>query len=285
MLARRMPSILPELTFEEALEITKIYSVAGLLPPNSSLVTKRPFRAPHHTISAVSLVGGGRTPKPGEVSLAHLGVLFLDEFPEFNREVLEVLRQPLEDGVVTISRAAFTLVYPSRFMLIAAMNPCLCGYYRDPVQPCRCTPLEIKRYTSRISGPLLDRIDLMVEVPRLKYEEMATAGQGESSAMIRQRVVRARRIQEERYQGRGIFCNAHMRPDESKRYCALDAEGKKLMAKAVQNFRLSARGYERLLRVARTIADLEGKEKIAPFHLAEALQYRGLESEYYRQWQ
>ena len=284
MLARRLPSILPELNWEEALELTKIYSIAGLLPAGTSLLKDRPFRSPHHTTTRVGLIGGGTYPRPGEVTLAHHGVLFLDEFPEFHREVLEVLRQPLEDGMVTLSRAALTVVYPSRFMLIAAMNPCLCGYYRDPVQPCRCTPLEIKRYTSRISGPLLDRIDLMVEVPRLKYEEMATAGQGESSTVIRQRVVCARRIQEERYQGRGIYCNAHMRPKESKYYCALDPAGKRLMARAVQSFRLSARGYERLLRVARTIADLEGKAKIAPSHLAEALQYRGLESDFYRQW-
>lgn len=277
MLARRLPSILPELNWEEALELTKIYSIAGLLPAGASLLKNRPFRSPHHTTTRVGLIGGGTYPRPGEVTLAHHGVLFLDEFPEFHREVLEVLRQPLEDGMVTISRVALSLVYPSRFMLIAAMNPCLCGFYRDPVQPCSCTPLEIKRYTSRISGPLLDRIDFMVEVPRLKYEEMAGVGSGDSSTVIRQRVVRARQIQAERFMGKGIFCNAHMGPEESKDYCALDQEGKKLMAGAVQNFRLSARGYERLLRVARTIADLEGMSRITTLQLAEALQYRGLE--------
>jgi magnesium chelatase family protein len=277
MLARRLPSILPELNWEEALELTKIYSISGLLPAGASLLKKRPFRSPHHTTSKVGLIGGGAYPRPGEVTLAHYGVLFLDELPEFHREALEVLRQPLEDGMIFISRAALSLTYPSRFMLVGAMNPCLCGFYRDPVQPCSCTPAQIKRYTSRISGPLLDRIDFTVEVPRLKYEEMAGVGNGEPSAVIRRRVVGARKIQEERFKGRGIYCNAHMGPKETKYYCSLGKEGKGLMASAVQNFRLSARGYGRLLKVARTIADLEGKTAIDTIHLAEAIQYRGID--------
>ncbi len=277
MLARRLPSILPELNWEEALELTKIYSIAGLLPVGASLLKARPFRNPHHTTSRVGLVGGGRYPRPGEVTLAHHGVLFLDELPEFSREALEVLRQPLEDGRVTLSRATFSLTYPSRIMLVAAMNPCPCGYFRDSVHTCSCTPIQIKRYTSRISGPLLDRMDFMIEVPRLKYEEMKGVGSAEPSKVIRERVVKARKIQEARFKGKGHFCNAHMGPREIKHYCSLGKEAQKLMANAVKNFGISARGYGRLLRVARTIADLKEKESLETLHIAEAIQYRGID--------
>ncbi|NLW08675.1 MAG: YifB family Mg chelatase-like AAA ATPase [Firmicutes bacterium] len=274
MLARRIPSILPPLTREESVEITKIYSIAGLLPPGASLVTRRPFRSPHHTITKAGLTGGGGHPRPGEVTLAHHGVLFLDELTEFRREVLEVLRQPLEDGVVLISRALLSLVYPARFMLLLAMNPCPCGFFGDPEHPCSCTPWQLQRYRARVSGPLLDRIDLRIETPRLSHREILAEGAGESSAQIRERVVRARALQEERFAGTGIHCNAHMGPGEIKKFCRLGAEARRLLAGAIQHYGLSARGCDRLLKVARTIADLEGKEVINSAHLAEAIQYR-----------
>jgi magnesium chelatase family protein len=274
MLARRIPSILPPLSREEAMELSRIYSVAGMLPNGSSLLRQRPFRSPHHTISAAGLIGGGKVPRPGEVSLAHYGVLFMDEFPEFPREALEALRQPLEDGVVTISRAASTLTYPAKVMLVASQNPCPCGFQGDPVKPCTCTPLQIQRYRSRISGPLLDRIDIVVEVPRLRHEELMGREEGEDSASIRRRVVAARQLQTQRLAGTGLHCNAHMGPKELKRDCSLGEPERQLLSRAIQKFNLSGRAYARILRLARTIADLAGEEKIGLPHLAEALQYR-----------
>ncbi|HEX2954768.1 MAG TPA: YifB family Mg chelatase-like AAA ATPase [Bacillota bacterium] len=274
MLARRIPSILPPLTREEAMELSRIYSVAGMLPNGSSLLRQRPFRSPHHTISAAGLIGGGKIPRPGEVSLAHYGVLFMDEFPEFPREALESLRQPLEDGVVTISRAASALTYPAKVMLVASQNPCPCGYHGDPVKPCICTPLQIHRYRSRISGPLLDRIDIVVEVPRLRHEEIMSREEGESSSSIRKRVVAARNLQTQRLTGTGLHCNAHMGPKEIKCYCELGEPERQLLSRAIQSFNLSGRAYARILRLARTIADLAGEERIGIPHLAEALQYR-----------
>lgn len=285
MLAKRIPSILPALTFEEALDVTRIHSVAGLTGPRG-LVCQRPFRAPHHTISDAGLIGGGSVPKPGEVSLSHNGVLFLDELPEFERNVLEVMRQPLEDGKVTISRAAISLTFPSRFMLAAAMNPCPCGFYNDPTRECKCSPMQIQRYVSKISGPLLDRIDIHVDVPAVKFQELASDTPGEASADIRTRVARARESQLRRFQddGReadGVFSNAHMSPRLIRKHCPLDADGKKLLERAMTRMGLSARAYDRILKVSRTIADLDAAERIAPHHLAEAIQYRSLDRRYW----
>src|SRR5690554_690224 len=277
MLARRLPSILPPLSREESVEITKIYSIAGLLPSGASLITRRPFRSPHHTITRAGLAGGGSHPRPGEVTLAHHGVLFLDELTEFRREVLEVLRQPLEDGVVVISRALLSLVYPARFMLVCSLNPCPCGFFGDPAHPCSCTPRQLQRYRARISGPLLDRIDFQVEAPRLGHREILGSGEGETSARIRERVVKARVLQEERFAGSNIYCNAHMGSRELKKFCRLGPKTRGLLAKAVQNYGVSARGCDRLLKVARTIADLDDSEKITGTHLAEAIQYREIE--------
>ncbi|MBI3989971.1 MAG: YifB family Mg chelatase-like AAA ATPase [candidate division NC10 bacterium] len=277
MLARRLPTILPPLSLEEAIEATKIHSIAGLLSARTALLATRLFRAPHHTISDAGLIGGGAIPRPGEVSLAHHGVLFLDELPEFRRNVLEVLRQPLEDGQVTIARATSSLTYPARFMLAAAMNPCPCGYFTDPQKECRCTPLEIQRYRGRISGPLLDRIDLHVEVPPLRYRDLAEGTSGEPSSVIRGRVQRARRLQQGRFQKARIFCNAHMTSRQLKRYCQVGEEGQRLLQAAIERLGLSARAYDRILKVSRTIADLEGSEVIRPEHLAEAIQYRSLD--------
>jgi magnesium chelatase family protein len=277
MLARRLPGILPSLCLEESLELTKIYSVAGFLPQGLSLISKRPFRSPHHTTSPAGLIGGGRIPRPGEVSLAHHGVLFLDELPEFTREVLEVLRQPLEDGKVTIARAATTTQFPARFMLTAAMNPCPCGFFGDPQKKCSCSPIQIQRYQSRISGPLLDRFDLQIEVPRLQEFELDSIQKSDSSRTIRERVEAARAVQRERYSGAAYFCNAHMTNRDIREHCGLDQECKDILRQAVQRFSLSARAYTRILKLARTVADLEGQEKIGLGHLAEAIQYRSLD--------
>lgn len=277
MLARRLPGILPPLCQEEAIEITKIYSVSGFMPEGESLVRRRPFRSPHHTTSPAGLIGGGKIPRPGEVSLAHHGVLFLDELPEFPREVLEVLRQPLEDGRVTIARAATTLSFPARFMLTAAMNPCPCGYAGDPFKSCTCNPLQIHRYQSRISGPLLDRFDIQIEVPRLQEVEFDQVQTAETSAVVRSRVEVARRNQQIRFQGRQCFCNAQMGSKELKEFCRLEPSGKDLLRQAVHRYNLSARAYTRILKVARTIADLDGAAEIDLGHLGEAIQYRSLE--------
>lgn len=278
MLARRLPGILPPLCREESIEITKIYSISGLMPQGHSLIQQRPFRSPHHTTSPAGLIGGGKIPRPGEVSLAHYGVLFLDELPEFPREVLEVLRQPLEDGKVTIARAAMSLSFPARFMLTAAMNPCPCGFYGDPYKSCSCNPLQIHRYQSRISGPLLDRFDIQIEVPRLQEVEFDTITNAETSAVVRCRVEKARLRQQQRFQGRHCFCNAQMGSKELKEFCRLEPSGKDLLRRAVQRYNLSARAYTRILKVARTIADLEGAAEIDLEHLGEAIQYRSLET-------
>lgn len=282
MLAKRVPTILPPLEFEAALELTKIHSVAGLTG-RSGLVVERPFRSPHHTISDAGLIGGGAVPRPGEVSLAHHGVLFLDELPEFDRSVLEVLRQPLEDQKVTISRAAMSLTFPASFMLAAAMNPCPCGFWNDPVRECRCTPLQIQRYVGRISGPLLDRIDIHVDVPAVKFKELsgASAPEGESSADIRMRVIRARARQRERLEGEGIFANAQMSPRMIRKFCRIDAECERMLEQAMSRLGLSARAYDRILKVSRTNADLEGSDEIRPAHVAEAVGYRSLDRTYW----
>jgi magnesium chelatase family protein len=278
MLARRLPTILPSMTLDEALETTKIHSVAGVLESGRSLCILRPFRAPHHTISDAGLVGGGSVPRPGEVSLAHGGVLFLDELPEFRRNVLEVLRQPLEDGVVTLSRAAVSLTFPARFMLAAAMNPCPCGYFGDPVHSCRCAEVDVERYRSRVSGPLLDRIDIHLEVPTVRYQDLVGAGSEEPSATVRQRVELARRRQRERFQERpGLHANAHMGARELRRYCPLPAPVETLLREAVGRLGLSARAYHRVIKIARTIADLAGVEELSISHVSEAIQYRSLD--------
>jgi magnesium chelatase family protein len=278
MLARRLPTILPPLTLDEALETTRVHSVAGLLAPGESLCTSRPFRAPHHTVSDAGLIGGGSPPRPGEVSLAHGGVLFLDELPEFRRNVLEVLRQPLEDGSVTLSRAALSLSFPARFMLAAAMNPCPCGYQGDPVHACRCAPPEVERYRSRISGPLLDRIDIHLEVPAVPYRDLASAPVEESSAAIRARVERAREIQHDRFRGRaGLHANAGMAARDLRRHCGLSDSVETLLRAAVTRLGLSARAYHRILKIARTIADLGGSAELSPTHVSEAIQYRSLD--------
>ena len=274
MLARRLPSILPDLTAQEALETTEIYSVAGMTDSRHPLLRHRPFRAPHHTVSAVALAGGGATPHPGEISLAHNGVLFLDELPEFHKDALEALRQPLEDGEVTITRTAGTLRLPSRFMLVCAMNPCRCGWYGHPSGRCTCSEAAVQKYVSRISGPLLDRIDLHVRVPSVEYEAMRRKNQPEDSATVRARVNAARSVQQARYAGTEISCNAYMTPAMLAQYCALDDAGERLMKNAFSKMGLTARSHDRILRVARTIADLDGSESIESFHLAEAIQYR-----------
>jgi magnesium chelatase family protein len=282
MLAKRLPTILPPLEFEAALELTKIHSVAGLTG-RTGLVTARPFRSPHHTISDAGLIGGGAMPRPGEVSLSHQGVLFLDELPEFDRSVLEVLRQPLEDQKVTISRAAMSLTFPASFMLAAAMNPCPCGFWNDPTRECRCTPLQIQRYVGRISGPLLDRIDIHIDVPAVKFRELVgdAAPDAESSEQIRQRVISARQRQCERFAGEKIFSNAAMTPRMIRRHCRIDAESEQMLERAMARLGLSARAYDRILKVSRTIADLSGAKNIGSTHVAEAVGYRSLDRTYW----
>lgn len=294
MLAKRIPSILSPLRFEEALDTTKIHSVAGVLNKDEGLVTHRPFRAPHHTISDAGLIGGGMIPRPGEVSLAHNGVLFLDELPEFPRNVLEVLRQPLEDGHVTISRAAMSLAFPARFMLAAAMNPCPCGYFNDKTRECLCTPPMIQRYVSKVSGPLLDRIDIHIEVPAVQYKELRSGSASESSAAIRERVVSARDRQHARFleagarteasgrnANRAVFANAQMTSSQIRHFCELSSDAERLLERAMVQQGLSARAHDRILKVARTVADLDGEQAIAVKHIAEAIQYRTLDRSYW----
>ena len=277
MLARRLPTILPPLSFEEALETSKIYSVMGMMPKGKGLIVKRPFRSPHHTISDAGLIGGGQIPKPGEVSLAHNGVLFLDELPEFRKNVLEVLRQPMEDGVVTISRAINSITYPASFQLVAAMNPCPCGYLGDKKHQCTCSYLNISRYRSKISGPILDRIDIHVEVPRLEYNELTSEKPGATSKDILERVMMARKIQYDRFKGTNIYTNARMRTRELRKFCILNDRCKDILKGAIEKFSLSARAYARILKIARTIADLQNSQDIKEIHLLEAIQYRSLD--------
>lgn len=280
MMAKRLPSILPPLSLHESLETTKIHSVAGRLGKDVSLIAIRPFRSPHHTISSVALVGGGTNPQPGEISLAHNGVLFCDELPEFNRSVLEVLRQPLEDCHITIARAKYSIDYPANFMLVASMNPCPCGYYNHPTKPCVCNPGQVQKYLNKISGPLLDRIDIQVEITPVPFDELSKSTPSESSATIRERVIRARQIQEQRFANEpGIHCNAQMTPRLLQQYAALDAHGKSLLETAMDKLNLSARAYDRILKVARTIADLDNSPTIQAMHLAEAIGYRSLDRE------
>ncbi len=278
MMAKRLPSILPPLTLSESLETTQIHSIAGTLKKDTSLISQRPFRAPHHTVSDVALVGGGNVFMPGEICLAHNGVLFLDELPEFNRSVLETLRQPLEDRIISISRARYNLTLPCSFMLVASMNPCPCGYHHHPTRKCVCTPAQIQRYMNKISGPLMDRIDLQVEVESVPFEDIAKAPKGESSATIRERVLKARQIQSERYKGvKGIHCNAQMTTSLLQKYVQLDDQALNLLRTAMKKFNLSARAYDRILKVSRTIADLEGVENVQSSHIAEAIGYRNLD--------
>lgn len=281
MLAQRMSGILPDLTFDEALEVTKIHSIAGTLPKNTPLIMTRPFRSPHHTISAAGLSGGGSTPKPGELSLAHNGILFLDELPEFHRDVLETLRQPLEDGNVSISRTRATLTYPCNIMLIASMNPCKCGYLGDSRRECTCTPASINRYRSKISGPLLDRIDIQVEVPSVEYDDLSSTEKAEKSAEIKKRVDKTRKIQIERYKGLNIYSNSQLTAGMLQEFCPLGAEENALLKASFDSLGLSARAHSRILKVARTIADLDGEERINTSHIAEAIQYRSLDRKYF----
>jgi len=281
MLAKRLPTVLPKMTFGEAIETTKIHSVAGVLGPGGALVVYRPFRSPHHTISDAGLIGGGTIPRPGEVSLSHNGVLFLDELPEFKKNALEVMRQPLEDGMVTISRALTSLTYPSRFMLVAALNPCPCGYLTDPKHECTCSSVQIQRYMAKISGPLLDRIDIHIEVPPLSYQELTDRRPAEQSAQIRERVNRARDLQQARFFRSKIFCNAQMDTRQLRAHCRIEPDSHALLERAINKLGLSARAYTRILKVSRTIADLEAQESISASHVSEAIQFRSLDRRRY----
>ncbi|OGW29245.1 MAG: ATP-dependent protease [Nitrospirae bacterium GWC2_57_13] len=277
MLARRLPSILPRMSFDEAIETTKIHSIMGLLGSGKPLIATRPFRSPHHTVSDAGLIGGGQNPKPGEVSLSHNGVLFLDELPEFKRNVLEGLRQPLEDNRVTISRALTSLTYPAGFMLVAAMNPCKCGFHGDPFHQCLCTPHQVQTYRSKVSGPLMDRFDIHIEIPAVKFSEVSSDRPAEPSTGVRERVTRAREMQQRRFNGDGIYANAQMKPKHLRKHCRIDDDCQRLMETAMNRLGLSARAYNRILKVARTIADIEGSEKMSSEHVTEAIQYRSLD--------
>ncbi len=282
MLAQRMPSILPSLTFDEALEVTKVHSIAGKIPKDKPMITSRPFRSPHHTVSAIGLTGGGNgIPKPGEISLAHHGVLFLDELPEFRKDALEVMRQPLEDGDVTITRAGGTFSYPCNIMLIASMNPCPCGFYGDKKHNCTCSPKRISNYLTKVSGPMLDRIDLHIEVPAVEFEDMDSKVKAESSAEIKRRVDKAREMQLRRYEGTGIYSNSRLTSAMIDEFCALDSDATELLKNAFESLAMSARAHNRMLKVARTIADLDGSERITKAHLAEAIRYRSLDRKFW----
>jgi len=281
MLAKRLPSILPDLSFEEALEVTKIYSIAGKLPANIPLITERPFRSPHHTVSGASITGGGSIPKPGEISLAHRGVLFLDEFPEFRKDTIEAMRQPLEDGSLTVSRVAGSATFPSSAMLIASMNPCQCGYFGDSSRECNCTPLSIQKYIGKISGPMLDRFDIQIQVSAVRYEDLAARGGGESSKVIKERVAKARSIQLERYRDMGIYSNSQLSAAAIEEFCRIDDASRMLLKDVFNKLGLSARAHSRILKVARTIADLDGAADITASHIAEAIRYRSLDSKFW----
>lgn len=282
MLAKRIPSILPDMTFEESLETTNIYSIAGALPTGTSLITKRPFRSPHHTVSTAGLSGGGHIPHPGEFSLAHNGVLFLDELPEFPRPAMEAMRQPIEDGTITISRVSGSLTYPCEIMLVCAMNPCPCGYFGHPTKKCTCPQGAPAKYLSKVSGPLLDRLDIHVEVPQVEFKKLSDDEKGESSAEIRKRVNAARLIQQKRFEGTGVKCNAKMTPAMTREFCVLDEDEKKFLEESFEKLGLSARAYDKILRISRTIADLDASEKIEMYHLQEAVQYRSLDRKFWR---
>ena len=282
MMASRIPSILPDLTFDESLEITKIHSIAGILPENVPLIKTRPFRSPHHSVSNSALVGGGKIPKPGEISLAHYGVLFLDEIPEFRKDVLELLREPMEDGKITISRVASTLTYPSKFMLVASMNPCPCGYYGSKSKECTCTREQVNKYIGRLSGPLLDRIDIHVEVQSVPFDKLSSDRPEESSKTIKERVDKARKIQNERYKDDKILSNSELTPELIKKYCKLSNECQKLLKQAFEKLELSARAHDKIIKLARTIADLDDSKDILPKHIAEAIQYRSLDRKYWK---